>query len=807
MISKLNSQKAKVIYFANKNHKKILWFLFFSLVVMMIVLPTSALASFWEDDEDILNFLVKYKENLKYTKGGWGSVLVQSLTWGIVRGAYWICVKVEGLVPEALSLFSFVNGSGVNSVYNAVLNTIVVTLMILSLVIIGFKMITQKGSPDFKTVGMNVVMSITLILLMPTMITSGIQFAKTFYSDATSISKGDNGVAWKLIEDGVTDIVYINKQNGYDRLGKEAEKKNALKAKDFFVYDLGEIVTPDSAKDLESDNKNAKYLKYKLTTDGDGNQVAVKIDKSWMSVFSDSFKGGYYRYTKNTFSLVIGMVALSVAYLFSAFVIITAILELAFKRVLGVLVFATDLETGQRSKMVVSDVLSCYLTVGFQGLGMSFFALFITYLGSGGGASTNPILKAIAYVCAVFVLIKGSSTIMRYFGIDIGVSDGFGKISSTLALGSMALRNRKNGSSGKAEKGSTDSEPEKNFGASIQNRANRATQGLSYAKERGFKGLAKDGLESVGNQAKKPVEAFKTSAENLKNSANDGTAEAIKKNMTKSPVSKPEETGNNIESLDKTRISRKLPSENVGSTSTGNDEQKRSEAMKNQASVNEQMKQDIKQRIIKDSASETEKSREAFVRERMEKATANVPQTRSEMLKQQSESNNINDNERVKQARENLTRSVDLKENSHGSGSSVREQAVNLKENVQNASSGAREQAVNLKENVQSSGSGIREQVVQERVQRDPSASMTSQRNQIVKESTDGINETSERTQRVNIVEQRSNSVDSSDKVKNVTVKENIETGQATPINRSNKGSIEKNPLFSSNKKKNPFFD
>ncbi|WP_316391000.1 hypothetical protein, partial [Enterococcus faecium] len=42
------------------------------------------------------------------------------------------------------------------------------------------------------------------------------------------------------------------------------------------------------------------------------------------------------------------------------------ILELAFKRVLGVLVFATDIETGQRSKVVLSDILQCYLTVGFQ---------------------------------------------------------------------------------------------------------------------------------------------------------------------------------------------------------------------------------------------------------------------------------------------------------------------------------------------------------------------------------------------------------------------------------------------------------
>ena len=78
---------------------------------------------------------------------------------------------------------------------------------------------------------------------------------------------------------------------------------------------------------------------------------------------------------------------------FSAFIIITAILELAFKRVLGVLVFATDLETGQRSKQVLSDILQCYLTVGFQGFGLSMFAMFVNYLNAGEGISTNIFIK------------------------------------------------------------------------------------------------------------------------------------------------------------------------------------------------------------------------------------------------------------------------------------------------------------------------------------------------------------------------------------------------------------------------------
>lgn len=70
--------------------------------------------------------------------------------------------------------------------------------------------------------------------------------------------------------------------------------------------------------------------------------------------------------------------------------------------------------------MFLSDILQCYLTVGFQGLRLSFF---ISFISNGGGSSLNLLVKVITYVCAVFVLKKESSTIMCYFRVVIGVRE------------------------------------------------------------------------------------------------------------------------------------------------------------------------------------------------------------------------------------------------------------------------------------------------------------------------------------------------------------------------------------------------
>ncbi|BDP71531.1 hypothetical protein EfmAA94_27040 [Enterococcus faecium] len=56
------------------------------------------------------------------------------------------------------------------------------------------------------------------------MISSGIQFAKTFYKDSTTITNSDDGVAWSLIKQGVTDLAYINKTDQYSSIDNYSHK-------------------------------------------------------------------------------------------------------------------------------------------------------------------------------------------------------------------------------------------------------------------------------------------------------------------------------------------------------------------------------------------------------------------------------------------------------------------------------------------------------------------------------------------------------------------------------------------------------
>ncbi len=733
--------------------RKIYWLALSMLALMLIVVFTSNVAhasifNWFDDTESQTEFLNNplYQPYLKKFNGDFYGQFGMWIGWGVIKAMFAITDGIQNMIPEVLDLFSFIESTGMNKVYQSVLSTIVVGLMVLSLIIIGYKMVTGKGTIDLKSVGMNIVMSITLILLMPTLIHTGIEFSKTFYNDTTTITNSDEGVAWSLIEQGVTDLAYINKTDQYSMIDKTSNRNNLTK-KNFGKTDLTQVLTDNVLDKMEKENAIADNLRYELVENSDNEFVATKFDDNFLSTFSDGLKSGYYRYQANLWGISIGLIALAIAYVFSAFVIITAILELAFKRVLGVLVFATDLETGQRSKLVLSDILQCYLTVGFQGFGLSMFAMFINFLNAGEGISANIFIKTIAYICAVIVLIKGSGTVMRYFGVDIGLKEGYGQLASAFGMGAMLFRkgtggmNRSKG--GKNGGGNDQAEgeerkPERNFGQSLSQKASKTGKALGYARERGLSDLASDGVSKATDTATKPLKDVRGVAEGIgkgfKEGLDDGTVSAIKKNSKPVSASDNEKENGRYDTSAPTRLSNRQDGAKTPETDRvipSSERMKQNSSNMQQAQT--QMQQDLKQRIIRASESETNKAREEFVQQKRQEAKY-TPEalSREEMIKQRTEGHrsantglkdmqvrkntqnsgtnsmksiDVRENLQNTTSSQNGNRMVDVRENNQNGGSS-QARTVDVRENSQNTtSSQGGNRTVDVKENIQSGGS------------------------------------------------------------------------------------------------------
>ena len=789
--------------------RKINWLALSVLVLMISVVFTSniveaSIFNWFDDTKSQTEFLNNslYRPYLKKYNGDFLSQFGIWLGWAVVKGMFTVTDSIQNMIPDVLDLFNFIESTGLNNVYQSVINTIVVGLMILSLMFVGYKMITGKGTIDLRSVGMNIVMSVALILLMPTMISSGIQFAKIFYNDATTITNSDDGVAWSLIKQGVTDLAYINKTDQYSSIDK-TEDRNKLTRKNFQQTDLTQVLTDKVIDKLEKENPAADNLRYELVENSNNEFVATKFSDNFLSTFSDSLKSGYYRYQANLWGISIGLTALAIAYVFSAFVIITAILELAFKRVLGVLVFATDIETGQRSKVVLSDILQCYLTVGFQGFGLSMFAMFINFFNAGQGISTNIFIKTIAYICAVFVLIKGSGTVMRYFGVDIGLKEGYGQLASAFGMGAMLFRkgtggmNRSKG--GKNNGGNDQAEgeerkPERNFGQSLSKKANKTGKALGYAHERGLSGLASDGSTMASERATKPFKSMRDIANDTKSKfkevLDDGTVSAINKNSKPMLAkNKEDETGKYADSMPTRLSDRKDGAKVENADRIMSSSERMREAMKNNAESNnnpvsaiqQKVQQDIEERknamhgqaksaeeLINQKRQEAKytpeaMNREEMLRKRVEGRTGANTDEKEALTKeriQEAKNSNTGLEKLVKENLQNSTssqggRSVDVRENIQGSLNGHVGRNVDVRENLHSSLNGQGTKTIDVRENLQSSSTSQPKTVdVRENVQNSTSSQgfkTVDVRENVQKDS----GEMKEKTQKINIVEDR----------------------------------------------------
>ena len=792
-------------------NRKTNWLPVIFLVLIAVILFTSNIAegsifNWFDDTESQTEFLTNplYQNYLKKYNGNFYSQFGMWIGWSVIKSMFAVVDGIQNMIPEVLDLFSFVESTGLNKVYQAVLSTIVVGLMILSLVIIGYKMITGKGTVDLKSVGMNVVMSISLILLMPTLIHSGIEFSKTFYNDTTTITNSDEGVAWSLIEQGVTDLAYINKTDQYSMIDKTNDRNNLTK-ENFWKTDLTQVLTDNVLDKMEKENPIADNLRYELVENSDNEFVATKFSDNFLSTFVEGIKSGYYRYQANLWGISFGLIALAVAYVFSAFIIITAILELAFKRVLGVLVFATDLETGQRSKQVLSDILQCYLTVGFQGFGLSMFAMFVNYLNAGEGISTNIFIKTIAYICAVFVLIKGSGTVMRYFGVDIGLKEGYGQLASAFGMGAMLFRkgtggmNRSKGgknSGGNDQAEGEERKPERNFGQSLSQKANKTGKTLGYARERGLSGLASDGATMASERATKPFKSMRDIANDTKNKfkegLDDGTVSAINKNSK--PIvakNKEDETGKYADSMPTRLSDRKDGAKVENADRIMSSSERMREAMKNNAELNinpasaiqQKVKQDIEER--KNAMHGQAKSAEELINQKRQEAKY-TPEAmnREEMLRKRVEGRtgaNMDEKEaltkeRIQEAKNSNTGlEKSVKENLQNSTSSQDRRSVDVRENLQNTTSSQNgNRTVDVRENVQSSGTSQPRTVdVRENLQ-NTTSSQSGNRTVNVRENVQSSGTSQPRT--VDVRENLQNTTSSQSGNRTVDVRENVQS-------------------------------
>ncbi|PGP19173.1 hypothetical protein COA01_21640, partial [Bacillus cereus] len=407
------------------------------ILIFSVTFTPIAYAFDWYDFFELKD--VDSEKAIAFLKNDWiqyadflGSIW-QTIQGGIIKTLLYIVSALEGLIPDTFSFFDVLKDAGLNDFASSIIKGLFYALFVLVVVWLGIRTIIQHKPPRFKSVGVNIIVMIGLLGGLNELMADMQKISTDFFKETTNTSKTKDGLAWDLVKQNTADLLYLSK-TGFDPIQGKKENEPAVSstghkqkngmAKDIFLKaNLGDVVIPetiDKLKKVDGVPEETQFLTYKITNDGD-KEVIEKVKDSVFNPFKSQFPGGYVRYPMNFGTIFWGLLALGVAYLFTVFVFVMTIFEIAMKKIIAPIVFVTDIETGEKTKMVMQDIFKGFLVFAFTGLNLRFYTIIVNYLAE---KNINAFLYIVAMVCLTVALIKGSESILKYFGVDVGLKEG-----------------------------------------------------------------------------------------------------------------------------------------------------------------------------------------------------------------------------------------------------------------------------------------------------------------------------------------------------------------------------------------------
>ncbi len=367
-----------------------------------------------------------------------GMDAIRLTLWCLIKMLYSVSSAAESVLKSITTFFGFAESVAKTNLYTSLLSGVSVALMTATLAYIGIKNILGSEI-KYNSVLKNTVIVIILLVGMPNLM-SEMNKGANYIWEAVMMSEDPEAqdLSTQVIQDNVYDLYLpLSGKMSFDEL-KGATPPSAINTKEALSLTNINEYYGTSKKDIpeeftKSGSDNWEVLQYSIvnTTDGAGSSlvnrpVVKKIEKKggWFANFiaGGALGTGYYRYTFSTFYIVVTLVGLIIGFGTCAITLAKTYFEMGFQLIAGIPLMATDLETGQKVKHMMQTIINGFLTIAFTSVSFQLFRLTIDWLSKN---VDNPMLKLIGLIAAVMMLAQGSKTILNWYGIDLGMQEGF----------------------------------------------------------------------------------------------------------------------------------------------------------------------------------------------------------------------------------------------------------------------------------------------------------------------------------------------------------------------------------------------
>ena len=352
------------------------------------------------------------------------STALRMLLWWIVSGVSWIVDGISTGLYELIQLpYSFFESSWINGILSQV-NKIYFLLLAPTLIFIGYKLwIKSDQNHEYtKKILRNIVVTICLL--------SGFSWLMGVANDLMSASvdsliesnSGNLTLSQELIRSSIIDIEYVANQisNGasYDSLSH----KNNLTSDAFQYFDIN-TKADKSIFDHALVYKNNSLEKVKLS------------DGVLFTSFGEEF---LYRYqVQNWLALILQLLVMAIAYVFSGVKFARLIFDLGFKKVIATGVAILDIDGSGKFKKLLSEIGNTFVLMFLVVL---LFVIYTKYSSWINDTNTNIYVQILLQIGGALALIDGPKIVEKLTGKDAGLSTDAMR---AMAFGASTLKSTK----------------------------------------------------------------------------------------------------------------------------------------------------------------------------------------------------------------------------------------------------------------------------------------------------------------------------------------------------------------------------
>lgn len=414
---------------------------------------------------------------------------INTIKWLIIQFVYGIANFASELLTHVVGIGGFLtkqlNGSGELGQWINGARIAGMTLATAYLIYVAIRFVVAKEPPQIKNVILQVIVSVFLMVSLSDITTTLVEYSTSWYNgftqtdtktNAKDANKDVSDLPFQVLANSTNDIEYLIKNN-FDGSKAPAKTKVTIPTNsiskniptvkygfnDLTKTDVNEgkidfdqvIQWPDVdggggtssqgyLNKLDGDKKGKGRFKFgwliyesKSYTDESGKLQVTAPDIPRVGTTIFAF-GGYPRFQVDFFPLLIVLGSLIVAYAFAAYAIIKSFLELGLMNVLGIFLFAVDLDSGSKTKQVVQAIFSTSLLVALQGFEIAFYKVAMLWgmseknAGHFGTGATGVWVFVIFSLVATILVITGSDKVTQFFGVDTGAQHGLRAMGSAI---------------------------------------------------------------------------------------------------------------------------------------------------------------------------------------------------------------------------------------------------------------------------------------------------------------------------------------------------------------------------------------